>query len=383
LNLLDRYIFRSVLVSCAAAVGFLVFVLMLGNVLRELLAYVLTGQLSLTTFAQLTFLTVPVMAAYALPMGILAGVLLTLGRLSADSEITAMRAAGIGMPRIARPVFLLAALAAGTALYVNFEAMPHAKVQYERNLTAAIRANPINLIVPKTFIREFPGFVLYIGSKQQGELRDFWLWQLDSDRRAIRFVRAASGHLDYDERTNELLLTLAHAQEETLNEKNPEDYREDPTVTTFELQEPIRLSLKTIFAGQAYRQPKLPWMTYGELHAAYARLVGEPAATPEAVKQQQLGEMKIALTIQEKFTTAFAVLSFTLVGLPLGIAVSRRETSANLGVAVALALSYYFLTVMIGWLDRHPEYHPDILLWLPNAAFVLLGLWLFRRLRAR
>jgi lipopolysaccharide export system permease protein len=93
--------------------------------------------------------------------------------------------------------------------------------------------------------------------------------------------------------------------------------------------------------------------------------------------------MKLAMTIQEKFTTAFAVLSFTLVGLPLGIAVSRRETSANLGVAVALALSYYFLTVMIGWLDRHPEYHPDILLWLPNVIFVCLGLWLFRRLRAR
>ena len=93
--------------------------------------------------------------------------------------------------------------------------------------------------------------------------------------------------------------------------------------------------------------------------------------------------MKIAMTIQEKFTTAFAVLSFTLVGLPLGIAVSRRETSANLGVAVALALGYYFLTVMIGWLDHHPEYHPDYLLWLPNLVFVWLGCWLFRRLRAR
>jgi lipopolysaccharide export system permease protein len=368
-----------VLVSCLAAVGLLVFVLMLGNVIRDLLAYVLTGQLSVQAFVQLTLLMVPFVAAFALPMGILAGVLLTLGRLSADSEITAMRAAGVGMPRIARPVFLLALLAAGTALYVNFEAMPHAKVTYERNLTAAIRANPINLIIPKTFIREFPGFVLYIGSKQQGELRDFWLWQLDSDRRAVRFVRAASGHLDYDERTNELLLTLAHAQEETLNEKNPEDFKEDPTVTTFELQEPIRLSLKAIFGGSGFRAPKLPWMTYAQLHS--------PAALSQALKDEggdlPRAQMKLAMTIQEKFTTAFAVLSFTLVGLPLGIAVSRRETSANLGVAVALALSYYFLTVMIGWLDRHPEYHPDILLWLPNVIFVCLGLWLFRRLRAR
>jgi lipopolysaccharide export system permease protein len=383
LNLLDRYIFRSVLASCAAAVGLLVFVLMLGNVIRDLLAYVLTGQLSLKTFAQLTLLMVPFVATYALPMGILTGVLLTLGRLSADSEITAMRSAGIGMPRIARPVFLLALLAAGTALYVNFEAMPHAKVEYERNLTTAIRANPINLIVPKTFIREFPGFVLYIGSEQRGELQDFWLWQLDSDRRVIRFVRAASGHLDYDEHTNELLLTLAHAQEETLNEKNPEDFRDDPTVTTFELTEPIRLSLRTIFGGGADRQPKLLWMTYPQLQAARDRLQSQPAATAAAAKDQKIGLLKIAMTIQEKFTTALAVLSFTLVGLPLGVAVSRRETSANLGVAVALALGYYFLAVMIGWLDQHPEYHPDLLLWLPNVIFICVGLWLFRRLRMR
>jgi len=68
--------------------------------------------------------------------------------------------------------------------------------------------------------------------------------------------------------------------------------------------------------------------------------------------------------------------------LPLGIAVSRRETSANLGLAVLLALGYYFLTIMIGWLDQHPEYRPDILLWLPNAIFIGLGYWLFRRMRA-
>lgn len=381
MNLLDRYIFKSVLASCAAAVGLLVFVLMLGNVIRDLLAYVLTGQLSLGTFVQLTLLLVPFVAAYALPMGILAGVLLTLGRLSADSEITAMRSAGISLPRVSRPVLLLAALAAGATLYVNFEAMPHARVEYDRHLTEAIRANPINLIVPKTFIREFPGYVLYIGSKQQGELKDFWLWQLDSDRRVIRFVRAESGHLDYDERANELLLTLAHAQVENLNERNPEDFSESPNIVTGELENAVHLSLNSIFAAGGYRQPKLRWLTYAELKAALDRVRRQPAQ-PGGAKDVRIDEMKIAMTIQEKFTSAFAVISFTLVGLPLGIAVSRRETSANLGLAVLLALGYYFLTIMIGWLDQHPEYRPDILLWLPNAIFIGLGYWLFRRMRA-
>ena len=90
--------------------------------------------------------------------------------------------------------------------------------------------------------------------------------------------------------------------------------------------------------------------------------------------------MKVQLTIQEKYTLSLSVLAFALVGVPLGIRVSRRETSANLGVAVGLALGYYLLMVMVGWLDRHPEYRPDLLLWLPNAIFFALGVWLFRRI---
>jgi lipopolysaccharide export system permease protein len=84
--------------------------------------------------------------------------------------------------------------------------------------------------------------------------------------------------------------------------------------------------------------------------------------------------------MQEKFNTALAILSFALIGVPLGIKVSRRETSANLGVAVLLALGYYMLTVSVTWLDRHPVYRPDLLFWLPNAVFLILGVWLFLRI---
>jgi lipopolysaccharide export system permease protein len=90
--------------------------------------------------------------------------------------------------------------------------------------------------------------------------------------------------------------------------------------------------------------------------------------------------MKVTLTIQDKINMALAIFSFTLIGIPLGIRVSRRETSANLGVAVSLALGYYFLTVMVGWLDRHPEYRPDLLLWVPNLIILTLGVSLLRRL---
>ena len=107
MNLLDRHIFVSVITTCAAAVGLFAFVVALPNVVRELLGPLLSGTISIGGFLRLIWLIFVFAVSYALPMGVLTGVLLTLGRLSADSEITAMRAAGLSVTRIARPVVLL------------------------------------------------------------------------------------------------------------------------------------------------------------------------------------------------------------------------------------------------------------------------------------
>ncbi len=380
-NLLDRYILKSVLGACLAAVGLFAFVLMLGNALRDLLGHVLAGQITLATFARLIALLIPYVISYALPMGMLTGVLLTLGRLSADNEITAMRAAGLSLARLARPILLLGVLGAATSLYVNLEAMPRARTQYQRELAAAVRANPLAFVVPRTFIRDFSGYVVYVGDKQGPELRDFWLWELDDQRRTQRLVRAASGRLDYDETDNILRLTLADAQIEVRPEDRPEDFSEPPLVGTFGRTESVPLRLDTLFGSSGVRH-KLKWMTYTELAAEQQRLAAQPVPAGEEARQAR-EIMKVRLTLQDKFTTAAAVLTFALIGVPLGIRVSRRETSANLGLAVLLALGYYFLTVMVSWLDRHPAARPDLLLWVPNLLFLALAFRLFRQLERR
>src|SRR5437879_8822540 len=99
LNLLDRHLFKGVLFTCAAAVGMFVFVLVLGNAIKDLLTPVVTGQLGWGMVVRLVLRLLPAVAPFALPIGMLTGILLTLGRLSADSEITAMRAAGISLLR--------------------------------------------------------------------------------------------------------------------------------------------------------------------------------------------------------------------------------------------------------------------------------------------
>ena len=140
----------------------------------------------------------------------------------------------------------------------------------------------------------------------------------------------------------------------------------------------MRLSLAEYFSHDSVRV-KQEWLTYAALQAERSRLAAltpAPNAADELVRQR----MALELVWQDKFNLSLSVFSFALIGVPLGIKISRRETSANLGLALLLVLSYYVLTVAVKWLDRHPEFRPDLLLWLPNVLFLALGVWLFLRI---
>ena len=73
-----------------------------------------------------------------------------------------------------------------------------------------------------------------------------------------------------------------------------------------------------------------------------------------------------------------------LAGLgPLGIKVGRGESYANILVALGLAFVWYFATVIVEWLEKSPALRPDLLIWLPNIAFQVLGIILFKRISGR
>jgi len=378
LNLLDRYIFKSVLFTCAAAVGLFAFIVLVPNIARDLLTYVLAGQLSAATFVKLMALLVPPAVTYALPMGMLTGVLLTLGRLSADHEITAMRASGLSMGRLTVPIIILAAAGSALGLYFNFDSMPRARVEYHRELAEAVRVNSLSFVEEKTFIRKFPGHVIYLNEKNGSELKDIWAWDLDDQNRVVRVAHATTGHLEYDDSDNSLILSLFKVKVEVRDEKAPENFSRSPMTGKADEFEPIRLSLDRLFKPGSVRV-KPDWMTFSQLRAERVRLAAR-VPPPGQAKDYARENMKLELVYQDKFNTALAVFSLALIGVPLGIKVSRRETPANFGVALLLTLGYYLLTVAVKALDRHPEYRPDILIWVPNLLIIGLGIWLFTKI---
>ena len=369
MNLLQRHIFKSVLFTCLVAAGVFAFVLIVGNAFKDLLGYLLAGQLTVETFLKLTVLLIPYVGVHALPVGMLTGVLLVLGRMSAQQEITAMRAAGLGLRYVARPILLIATAGVVLSLGLNYYFMPQARTLYRNTVNEAVRQSPMRIIVEKTFIRDFTGVVLYVGSKQGGEMKDVWLWRLDKEKRVTEFMRAKSGRIAYNEEDNVMKVVLSDTFSDRRNPKNPELFENT------DMQSPmgevtLDIPMEKLFGQQVLvRKPSM--LTLDELLARKAELKKTNATRAE--------KMKVSVALSEKAAGSLMVFAFTLLAIPLGIKVSRKETLANLGVALLLALGYYFMTFMVGWLDRSPALRPDLWVWLPPVLFISLGVWLFRR----
>jgi lipopolysaccharide export system permease protein len=347
-------------------------------VLKDMIGLLVKGQLSFPLFFELIYMLVPTVLSYALPFGILVGILLVLGRLSSQNEIVAMRSAGVGLHRIASPIFFLAILGVAACLVVNLYYGPNAKTRYERVLKDAVRISPLSFVVEKTFIRDFPGRVIYVEEKEKDKLINFWLWELDEKNRVTNFVHAESGYLEYDEEDNFIILVLENCLVENRNQNDPENFSKARLRTGSFGKISQQLPLDKIIGGGDSFRKKMSWMNFNELIEEIRRWQDSP---PEELTAEEIarGKMQVQIVLHEKLALGFSVLSLAFLAVPLGIKVQRKETSANLGIAMVLAMFFYFCMNMIGLLDKYPALRPDLLLWLPNLLYQVLGFWLWSR----
>lgn len=380
MNRLQRYIFREVFTGVLLSFLVLLFILMAGNALRDKLLQFMEGQFSVRFALEMLGLLLPYAVKYALPPALLTGILLGLGRLSADSEITAMRATGFGLASLAIPIFLLAAVLTGACFYVNSWAAPNARTQYKIRLAQAAQENPLFFFQPGTFVKDFPGYILYVGDFDGQELGDFWVWstagrdnQPDEQGRIRQVMRFESSAIEYEAATNTLLLKPRNLHVEINDSDDPENFQGDyrpgmagGTTLRFSMEE----------RGQDLNvHRKTSMLTLQELLQQRGQLAKLPAPT-EAEKNKL---METTLQLHSNASMACSALAFAAIGIPLAIRTGRRETMANAIIAIGLALGYYVLAILLGLLENRPELRPDLLTWLPNLMFALAGMALLRK----
>ena len=375
-------------VQLAAAVlmslGLFIFVLVTGNVLRQVVGELANGRISLPTLFELIWLISVSVVPYAMPLGMLTGVLLILGRMSASNEILAMKAAGMNLWRIVSPIFFIAFLGVCASAYINCFWAPTAANRYKTILKSTFRDSPTKLIVPKTLFREFPGVAIYADDRSGDVLKNFWIWELDSRSRPIRATHADEAKIVFKE-------AVEYGEEDSLGIvlKNAvtEERSRDDAGSVFENQlrfsgigeAQIKVSLGNILSKDIITKDrrKLRWFTLPELFEL--RETGW-RADPKTDAPEKVESDKIAVQaqMQNYLTSAVACFSLAILGIPLGIRVSRSETFVNIGIALALALTFYLLTTFVSWIED-PAWRPDILVWIPNILYQTIGFVLLFR----
>ena len=377
LSLLHRHVLKEILVATGLAMGLFTFVLLLGNALREVAELVVAGKLDFWVFIKVLVQFIPYVASFALPLGMLTGTLIALGRLSSQREITAMKSAGLSLYQIAAPVFLIAFAGMSTAVLINLHYAPQSRVERKALMTEALTENPVGFIEERRFIYEFPGYVIYMGGRDGSAMKDFWIWELDDQRRVKLFLRAAEGILGYDEVNKDLILTLKDGTAEQRDSENPEVFSDNMPDSLYFGELPIALPLDQLFGdGEQTRKLRNKEMTFAQLMDLRQGELDKEAASGESMSEARLS---LQVHIQKNFALAFSVFSLAVFGVPLAIQVGRKETHANLGIALVVAMTYYFLITMVSWLEDIPSLRPDLLIWLPNLIFQGVGFWMIYR----
>lgn len=375
---LHLYLLRQVLAGLVTTVAVFSFVLLLANVLREVLLLLVNRQAPLQAAVEAVGLLIPFVLVFALPMGMLTATLLVFGRFSADHELTAVRASGVSLVSLVTPILLLSVALCGVAALINMRVGPQSRVAYKRLLARVGMERLTALVREKTFIKDIPGWIFYAGRVNGAQLSDLLIYELSPQGTVAAYVRAAEGWLQLD-RTNELIhLRLQDAWRVGLVEGRRLHFFAAETELTFtnrlgrQAEERVRLSDMTL---------DQLWEQLDELERRVAEPVRLPGSGPVdvAARQRELARWRADVTlpvmiqIHRQFSFSFACLGFTLIGIPLGIRAHRRETSFSFAVALVLVAIYYSFFVLGQSLETRPEYHPHLILWVPNFLFEGVG----------
>jgi lipopolysaccharide export system permease protein len=366
MKILPKYITQQTLVTLFFTVGVFTFVLMLARMLKQLSEMLVNRQVGLDIVGWFMLLVLPYVLSFSLPMAMLAATLLVFGRLSADNEITAIRASGVGLGRVAAPVILVALVMAALCFYINASLAPWCRFQFRTLFLRLATENPMALLEEGVAIRDFPGYEIYVGSKKASIIEDVRIMALDDRGNVTSRLYAEKGTVKGDPVTRKLTLDLYRVTGDLRDPKDPTNLRKIRTGTTAD-RYPIELDI-----GAAFRQARvsrgLQDLPFGELRDEIQRL-----------RDSDIYPAAALMEAHQRVSAAVACVAFTLIGIPLGIKTSRRETSIGIALSLILTAIWYSVLVLSSTLRNRPYLFPEAILWTPNLIFELLGVWLLWR----
>ena len=358
---IEKYVFGSFLSSFLLAFLVLSFVLTI-SLLVQIVGYMIDGMPAalIGRFAAVGF---PETLQWTIPLALLVSSVLVFSRLSADSEIAAMRACGINLLSIMKLPALFALLASLLCSWINNEIVPRGH-EVRRTLASKLSVdNAVDLIEPGVKIRDFPGVELLVRRKEGRWLYDVTATVTD-EKDVVRTIHAdkalASG--EGESMALELYSFTVDPVDERISAQGRGEY----------VYYPIEVkSGKYVKKGKDLRFFEL----LDKIRADSAEL--ESGADEGKEGRRNLSKLKVEMS--KRFVFAMASLCFVLVGIPLGIQAQRKESTIGMAISLAIALGYYLFAMLMLSNQKSYAMHPEVLMWLPVAVCLALSAWLVRR----
>ena len=359
-KIISRYIFKEIAFPFIIILFVLTFVLLMGKILQIMDLMVNKG-ISTFTIAKLVVFLMPSFMMFTIPIALLIAILIGMGRLSSDNEITVLKSSGISLIQLYIPVAIASLITFAFTIIIGYFLVPQSNFATKRLLFDIAQQNASIGIKEKVFNADFTGIILYAekiplnGNYMEGVIV--------SDNR----------HVDEPNTTIAKKAFLVS----------------DPTSLTVKL----RLengSVHTVSSDfKSYR--KIDFKTYDinlDLSSAIASISDSAKSSTDMTMSELLNKMKkpglddaaireMAIEVHKKFSIPLSCIFFALLALPLGIKSHRAVKSRGFAVGVIVVSLYYLLRIGGEALVETGRLTPGIGVWTPNLIFALLGIYLF------
>jgi len=373
IRVLNRQLLGDFIKGFLLTVAVLTFVMYVGAVVQAIdyMSRGISGLLILKIFS----LNIPFTLSFVIPMAVITTVLLHFGRLSADGEITAMKACGMSLWQVAAPILFCSILLSGFCLYLNAELSPRSHFARRQMLRDLGEEDPLALLDEGRFINDFPDMKVYVGKKSDTHLEDIIIYQFD-EKGARAEVLAESGEISFNKKTRVLEIDLKKVRLTEYDEQDPSDLSKARTLSAESY--PVTLDLREMLTkSKIHKKP--PDMTFSELVVALRNV---RQAFPD-IQEKNIPRIraKMAVDANQRLAMALSCFSFTLLAIPLGIRSNRKESSIGIGLALVLIFAFYLFIIVSDALVDRPEWRPDMIPWIPVLGCQILGVLLMQKNR--
>jgi len=355
-KIINRYIFKEIAYPFIIILFILTFVLLMGKIL-QIMDLVINKGVSVFSILKIIFFLLPSFMLFTVPIALLIAILIAMGRLSADNEITALKTSGISLMQIYYPVAIASLITFAFTIFTSYFLVPQSNFATKRLLFNIVQQNATIGIKEKVFNADFKGFLFY--AEKIPDNKNYMEGIIVSDNRIIgeqNTILAKKAYLVSDPESMKVKLTLEDGSIHTVS-SDLKNYRK----IDFKSYD-INLDLSTALASIDESSKSSTEMTVRELLAKMKK----PGMDPAAIRE-------LAIEVHKKFTIPLSCIFFGMLALPLGIRSHRSVKSRGFAVGLIVVSLYYLLRIGGEAFAETGYISPAFGVWVPSLIFALMG----------